>query len=153
MLYVQHCIDFCMIPGDLSSPYLTVTYIFVSLRNMFEDVRRIIGPFDKHLFDSYGEMQVSHYCDVIMGAIVTQITNLTIYTDADQIKISKLCVIVFCVRNSPVPFYDVIMHSPHWIGCLFDMISQMLIAPLTDSMGIGVISIWRSYTHASKTRH
>ena len=48
-----------------------------------------------------------HYCDVIMGAIASQITSLTIvystvYSDADQRKKSKLRVTGLCAGNSPV---------------------------------------------------
>ena len=47
-----------------------------------------------------------HYDDVIMGAIASQITSLTIvcstvYSDADQRKTSKLRVTGICVGNSP----------------------------------------------------
>ena len=47
-----------------------------------------------------------HYCDVIMGAVASQITSLTIvystvYSDADQRKKSKLRVTGLCEGNSP----------------------------------------------------
>ena len=47
-----------------------------------------------------------HYIDVIMGTIASQITSLTIvystvYSDADQKKISKLRVTGLCAVNSP----------------------------------------------------
>ena len=69
----------------------------------------------------------SHYNDVIMGAIASQINSLTLvylilYSDADQRKKSKLRVTGLCAGNSPVnsphkwpvtrkmfPFDDVIM--------------------------------------------
>ena len=48
----------------------------------------------------------AHYNDVIMGAIASQITSLTIvystvYSDADQRKHQKLCVTGLCAGNSP----------------------------------------------------
>ena len=48
-----------------------------------------------------------HYNDVIMGAIASQITSLTIvysivYSDADKKKTSKLRVTGLCAGNSPV---------------------------------------------------
>ena len=49
-----------------------------------------------------------HYCDVIMGAIASQITSLTIvysivYSGANQKKTSKLRVTGLCAGNSPAP--------------------------------------------------
>ena len=46
-----------------------------------------------------------HYCDVMMGAIVSQITSLTIvysivYSDADRIHQSSAS-LAFCAGNSP----------------------------------------------------
>ena len=48
----------------------------------------------------------THYNDVIMGAIASQITSLTIvystvYSDADQRKTSKLRITGLCVGDSP----------------------------------------------------
>ena len=48
----------------------------------------------------------NHYIDVIMGAIASQITSLmivysTVYSYADQKKISKLRVTGLCAGNSP----------------------------------------------------
>ena len=47
-----------------------------------------------------------HYFDVIMGTVASQISSLrivysTVYSDADQRKKSKLCVIGLCAGNSP----------------------------------------------------
>ena len=54
-----------------------------------------------------------HYGDVIMGAIASQITSLTIvystvYADADQRKHHSLALLALCAGNSPGP-----MISPH----------------------------------------
>ena len=53
------------------------------------------------------EIWTLHYSDVTMGTMASQITSLTIvystvYTGADQKKISKLRVTGLCVRSSPV---------------------------------------------------
>ena len=58
-------------------------------------------------------LSLEHYRDVIMGAIVSQITSLTIfystiYSGADQRKKSKLRVTGLCAGNSPVA-----VNSPH----------------------------------------
>ena len=46
---------------------------------------------------------IIHYGDVIMSAMVSQITSLTIvYSGADQRKHQKLCVTGLCEGNSPV---------------------------------------------------
>ena len=86
------------------------------------------------IFRELTDDQWFHYCDLIMSAMASQITSLTIvystfYSDADQRskKTSKLCVTGLCAGNSPVtgefphkwpvtrkmfPFDDVIMSSP-----------------------------------------
>ena len=68
----------------------------------------------------------NHYNDVIMSAMASQITSLTIvystvYSGADQRKHQSSALLAFCVGNSPVtvtsvtrkmfPFDDVIMHA------------------------------------------
>ena len=55
----------------------------------------------------------SHYIDVIMTTMASQITSLTmvystVYSDADQKKTSKFRVTGLCVGNSPGP-----VNSPH----------------------------------------
>ena len=64
------------------------------------------------LFDPRLVTNHLHYNDIIMGAIASQITSLTIvystvYSDADK-KTSKLRVTGLCAGNSPGP-----MNSPH----------------------------------------
>ena len=94
-----------------------------------------------------------HYIDVIMTTMASQITSLTmvystVYSDANQKKISKLRITGLCVGNSPEPvnsphkgpvtrkmftFGDVIMlkvpdpchrmlhvsHDSHYLSCIF----------------------------------
>ena len=67
---------------------------------------------------SYGDtadlvFTAGHNIDVIMTTMASQITSLTVvystvYSDADQRKHQKLCVIGLCVGNSPGP-----VNSPH----------------------------------------
>ena len=86
---------------------------------------------------------ISHYCDVIMGAVTSQITSLTIvystvYSDADQRKQQSSASLAF-VRgihrrpvNSPrkwpvtrkkLPFDDIIMTSLHyWLALNYVLI-------------------------------
>ena len=69
--------------------------------------------FSKSLISTVFEISDFHYDDVIMGAIASQITSLTIvystvYSDVDQRKTSKLRVTGLCVGSSPGP-----VNSPH----------------------------------------
>ena len=53
-----------------------------------------------------GGQTLSHYCDVIMGAIASPITSLTfvystVYSDANQRKHQSSASLAFFVRNSP----------------------------------------------------
>ena len=59
------------------------------------------------LFNTYVHVLCLHYWDVIVGAMVSQITSLTtvystVYSGADQRKKSKLRVTGLCEGNSPV---------------------------------------------------
>ena len=56
--------------------------------------------------DTYAALGGDHYSDVIMGAIASQITSLTIvysvvYSDADQRKHKSSASLALCVGNSP----------------------------------------------------
>ena len=56
--------------------------------------------------NAFAAQEEFHYDDVVMGAMASQITSLTIvystvYSDADQKKTSKLRVTGLCAGNSP----------------------------------------------------
>ena len=89
----------------------------------------VINWVDRTLFvdqDAWCHMTLLHYCDVIMGAVASQITSLaivysTVYSDADQRKHQSSASLAFVGQvNSPhkwpvtwkmFPFDDVIMYT------------------------------------------
>ena len=65
-----------------------------------------VGTVDLSPTHWHRSYKIGYYNDVIMGAITSQITNLTIvystvYLDADKKKTSKLRVAGICAGNSP----------------------------------------------------
>ena len=71
------------------------------------ELQQIFPMNHKIIIQVYTLCHEKHYNDVIMGAIASQITSLTIvysndYSDADQKKKSKLRVTGLCAGNSPV---------------------------------------------------
>ena len=90
----------------------------------------------------------SHYDDVIMGAMVSQITSLTIvystvYSDADQRKhqSSPSLAFVWEIYRGPVnfphkwpvtrkksPFDDVIMCYRKWVYCMYPFLNDTIVS-------------------------
>ena len=111
-------------PGYISSSFFWTTYFLWSLG----------GPCD---------MSQNHYNDVIMGAIASQITSLTIvysifYSDADQRKHQSSASLAFVrgINRGPrkmLPFDDVIMCQR------FCEISRHCMFPNTDILSTFVI--------------
>ena len=140
--------------------------IFIDLANLvkFWPMHKCINSFTS-TFTMYG---YSHYCDVIMGAVASQITSLTIvystvYSDPDQsnYQSSTSLALVWGIHrglvNSPykwpvtrkmIPFYDVIMP---WLTLLSHDVSHdvnkfCILAVVSFSNSLSVTMIVTKWT-------
>ena len=118
----------CEIPWRFSSilPNVKISWHFVKFPDNFLTLRKFISPW--HFPNGY-----EHYNDVIMSAITSQITSLTIvysivYSDTDQRKLQSSASLAFVrgIHRGPVnswpvtrkmfPFDDGIMNSGIGLG-------------------------------------
>ena len=80
---------------------------------LHHEIYKVLGACIVYTHSNVIENELNHYCDVIMGAIVSQITSLaigysTVYSDADQRKLQSSAPLAFVrgIQRGPV-------NSPH----------------------------------------
>ena len=126
--------------------------------------------FRSRMFNQYCATNVTdetaefHYNDIIMGAIASQITSLTIvysivYSDADQRKHQSSASLAFVwgIQREPVnsphkwpltrkmfPFEDVIMVETWW--CIYASLNQT-----TNGLGNNLSHVWRHFDNLTLT--
>ena len=117
---ISYHIDVLYISYDIF-PFVILTYFILSITSKCESHHLCVGTNDR-----WPTLPETHYCDVIMGAVASQITSITIvystvYSDADQRKHQSSASLAFVPPvNSPhkwpvmrkmFPFDDVITET------------------------------------------
>ena len=157
-----YCRDACHISKRPKHPisrvrYFTRSYDKTSYRILKRGPTRISNNISRVV--CVGWNYITHYGDVIMGAIASQITSLTIvystvYSDADQRKHQSSASLAFLqgIHRGPVnsphkwpvtrkmfPFDDVIMHSQTFLVWLSDFIPHITMEANLSTLALNLV--------------